>query len=395
MFAIRKPILTFLFLLVTAGSLLAAPPVPERIKGITVPAYRVDLFVDLSAYNRLPGKNVEGAAVPLESLLDFEAAKTKLFNGKTNYTQIPFRSNGNGCRAIYHDGSANADQATAVRKYLIHAEDSGRQFDYVVTMVVEKEYEEEEPDFDFLNKPNFTGVVFYSDLMGNIIDIKDDYNGRILQGKILKPDEKPAPGENVIYVEVLSADASGVIKVQTGSFCLTDAKDFDHRAQREIIKTFKAEGNLGYWKKLQEGKPLVGEKFLDLREPDPNGKYHRISDYAGKGQWVLVDFWASWCGPCKREMPNVTAAYKKYHDKGFEIIGLSFDANLADWKEAIATWDMPWIHLSDLQYWQSKAAKLYGIRAIPDNLLIDPDGIIVARSLRGRELEAWLQEIFK
>ena len=366
---------------------------PERIKGVTVPASRADLFVDLSSYNRLPGKPAEGAAIPLESLLDFDAVKTSVFKGKTKFTQIPFRDN--GCRAIFHDGNAGPDQATAVRKYLIHAVDSGQQYDYVVTMVVEKEYEEDNPGFDFLDKPNFTGVVFYSDLMGNIIYIKDDYNGRILDGKILKPDEKPAQGKNVVYVEVFSADVSGQIEVQTGSFRLTDAKDFDHRAQREIIKAFQTEGNLGYWKKLQEGKPLVGEKFLDLREPDPDGKYHRISDYAGKGQWVLVDFWASWCGPCKREMPNVSAAYKKYHDKGFEIIGLSFDADLADWKEAIASWDMPWIHLSDLQYWQSKAAKLYGVHAIPDNVLIDPDGIIVARGLRGGELEAWLEEIFK
>ncbi len=94
-------------------------------------------------------------------------------------------------------------------------------------------------------------------------------------------------------------------------------------------------------------------------------------------------------------MPDVVAAYKKFHDKGFEIVGLSFDAELSDWKEAIKTWDMPWIHLSDLLYWQSVAAKLYDIHAIPDNILIDPDGIIVARNLRGRELEHWLEEIHK
>ena len=93
-------------------------------------------------------------------------------------------------------------------------------------------------------------------------------------------------------------------------------------------------------------------------------------------------------------MPNVVAAYKKYHDKGFEIVGLSFDADRDDWLNAIKTWNMPWIHLSDLEYWESKAGKVYEIEGIPDNILIDPDGIIVARDLRGPELDRCLSEIF-
>lgn len=140
--------------------------------------------------------------------------------------------------------------------------------------------------------------------------------------------------------------------------------------------------------------PLIGKRFRDVQEPDTKGKLRRLSDYAGKGKWVLVDFWASWCGPCQEEMPNVVAAYKKYHDKGFEIVGLSFDADRDDWLNAIKTWNMPWIHLSDLNYWESKAGKVYKIEGIPDNILIDPDGIIVARDLRGPELDRCLSEIF-
>ena len=93
-------------------------------------------------------------------------------------------------------------------------------------------------------------------------------------------------------------------------------------------------------------------------------------------------------------MPNVVAAYKKYHAKGFDIVGLSFDKDKEDWVKAIKDLDMPWHHLSDLQYWQSVAAKTYNIRAIPSSLLINPEGIIVARDLRGNLLAAKLSEIF-
>ena len=139
---------------------------------------------------------------------------------------------------------------------------------------------------------------------------------------------------------------------------------------------------------------FIGQQYTDLEMPDPEGKLHKISDLVGEGKRVLVDFWASWCGPCRAEMPKVLEAYNKYHAKGFEVIGISLDEKKEAWVKAIAQINMPWMQVSDLKGWKSAAAPAYKIDAIPDNVLIDPQGKIIERALRGKSLHYHLQKIF-
>lgn len=142
-------------------------------------------------------------------------------------------------------------------------------------------------------------------------------------------------------------------------------------------------------------KRAPGLKFTDLVMNDPDGKEVRLSQWTGKGQYTLVDFWASWCGPCRREMPTVVEAYNKYHaQKGFEIVGVSFDSKADAWKKGVKDLGMTWPQMSDLKGWGSAAHDVYGVNSIPSNILVDPQGVIVASDLRGEGLLKKLAEVF-
>ncbi len=136
----------------------------------------------------------------------------------------------------------------------------------------------------------------------------------------------------------------------------------------------------------------VGAEAPDFEANDPLGHPIKLSSYRGKV--VLVDFWASWCGPCRAENPNVVKAFQKYHAKGFEVLGVSLDKDKAKWEQAIQADGLTWRQVSDLSQWNSNLAKLYNVTSIPTNFLLDKNGVILGKSLRGQDLERKLDEIF-
>ncbi|WP_200977295.1 TlpA disulfide reductase family protein [Echinicola sp. 20G] len=151
---------------------------------------------------------------------------------------------------------------------------------------------------------------------------------------------------------------------------------------------------VGLKQQLDEMRALsIGQPAPEISLPNPEGDVVSLSDF--KGKYVLIDFWAAWCKPCREENPNVVRLYNEYKDKGFEVLGVSLDRSKDAWVKAIEDDNLTWTHISDLKYFNSEAAATYKINAIPATYMVDPEGKIIAKDLRGPSLENKLKEIFQ
>ena len=223
---------------------------------------------------------------------------------------------------------------------------------------------------------NSVQTSLYYDYSKSLANLKTDKEKTELVIKMI--DENPSSPVCIFFIDLLN----------------TEKYLSYHEKLSEGIKKYDYNSYVSdFIKKTQNIKNLaVGQPAPEIALKNPDGDIVKLSSL--KGQYVLIDFWASWCRPCRMENPNVVKLYAKYHSKGFEIYGVSLDKSRESWIKAIEDDKLTWVHVSDLQFWQSEGAKTYNVQGIPHTVLIDKEGNIMEIGLRGESLKQKLEEIF-
>lgn len=188
---------------------------------------------------------------------------------------------------------------------------------------------------------------------------------------------------SIVSVEILSTYSTTFGKKETKELFNLLSEQNKKSKYGKIIDTYI---------KLNE-EPKIGKQFIDFEMVDQNGKLQKLSDL--KGKTIFLDFWASWCTPCRKENPNLVKTYNKFKSKGFEIFAVSLDKNKETWLKTIENDNLNWYHVNDLKGNGNKASLIYGVEGVPESFLIDQNGIIIARDLRGKELNEKLEELLE
>jgi peroxiredoxin len=212
--------------------------------------------------------------------------------------------------------------------------------------------------------------------------LREDFSAKQVKLNLEVKDKIRAMGNSVLLIQAVNyLDSDSDFAFVDSVAYVVESDVAESRIKKEFIERIE---------KLR--KLAIGSQAPEIELPDPDGNPLRLSSFRGK--YVLIDFWAAWCGPCRREMPNVVRMYQKYGGGNFEIFGVSLDRRKEDWLKAIQDDGLKWPQVSDLQYFNSEAARDYNIDAIPATYLIDREGKIIDKNLRGKALEDKLAEIF-